>query len=193
MRASTHLEAGRAYRTSELGQFSTNPTRLARELVDQGRLRRAAHGLYYVPAQTRFGAAPPKDDELLRAFFKEGPFLVTGPPRWNALGLGATAMFSSTLVYNTRYSREVTLAGRRFLLRRVNFPEDAPVEYFVVDLLRHHRMAGAALSELEARLKATLAGGRWNRDRLRKLAERYGTKTTLALVDRCLAATAEAP
>ena len=40
------LEPGRAYRTRDLRPFSANPTRRARRLVDEGRLREAAHGLY---------------------------------------------------------------------------------------------------------------------------------------------------
>jgi hypothetical protein len=47
-------------------------------------------------------------------------------------------------------------------------------------------MAGAGLSELRAGLVATLRSGRWDRARLREMAETYGTKATLALVDEAL-------
>lgn len=56
----------------------------------------------------------------------------------------------------------------------------------MVDLLQHHEMAGASLGELEERLVATLRQGRWNRNRLRRMADAYGTKATLALVELCL-------
>jgi hypothetical protein len=184
--AQPNLEPGRAYRTRDLLPWGANPTRLALRLVREGKLREAAHGLFYAPVESRFGLAPAREDEILRAFFGGSPFVVTGPPRWNALGLGATAMFAATLVYNTRRTGEFTFDGRRFLLRRVLFPESPPPEWFVVDLLQHHDMAGASLGELEQRLVATLHGGRWNRDRLRKMAGTYGTKATLALVERCL-------
>ena len=105
---------------------------------------------------------------------------------WNALGLGSTAMFAATLVYNTRRTGDFTFDGRRFLLRRVLFPECPPPEWFVIDLLQHHEMAGASLAELEERLVATLGQRRWNRDRLREMADAYGTKATLAIVERCL-------
>ena len=101
-------------------------------------------------------------------------------------------MFATTLVYNTRRTGEFTFDGRRYLLRRVLFPENPPPEYFVVDLIQHHDMAGVSLAEFEERLIATLKGGRWDRDLLVDMAERYGTKATLALVERCLAAAGEA-
>ena len=183
------LEPGRAYRTRDLRPFSANPTRLARRLVDEGKLREAAHGLYYAPVPTRFGPAPASDEALLRAYLGGERFLVTGPPCWNALGLGSTAMFAVALVYNTRRSGEFQLGGRRFLLRRVYFPETPTAEWFIVDLLQHHDMAGVGLSVLREGLVATLRIGRWDRARLREMAETYGTKATQALVDEALHAT----
>jgi len=184
--AQPNLEPGRAYRTKELRRWSANPTRLARRLVLEGQLREAAHGLFYAPLQSRFGLAPPSESEILRAFLDGSPFVITGPPRWNALGLGATAMFVATLVYNTRRTGEFTFDGRRFLLRRVRFPESPPPEWFVVDLMAHHEMAGVSLAELGERLVATTKEGRWNRKRLRGMAEAFGSKDTIAVVERCL-------
>jgi len=181
------LEPGRAYRTRELRRWSANPTRLARRLVREGRLRKAAHGLFYAPIESRFGHAPAHDTEVLRAFLGGGRFVITGPPRWNALGLGSTAMFAATLAYNTRRTGDFTFDGRHFLLRRVLFPEDPPPEWFVVDLLQHHEMAGASLADLEERLTATLREGRWDAERLRQMADEYGTKATFGLVERCIA------
>jgi hypothetical protein len=95
-------------------------------------------------------------------------------------------MFAVTLVYNTQRSGEFQLGGRRFLLRRVYFPTEPTAEWFIVDLLQHHDMAGVGLSVLRERLVATLRSGRWNRARLRQMAESYGTKATLALVNGAL-------
>jgi hypothetical protein len=187
--AQPELEPGRAYRTRDLRPWSANPTRLARRLVDEGKLREAAHGLYYVPVPSRFGPAPASDEALLRAFLGGERFLVTGPPYWNALGLGSTAMFAVKLVYNLRRSGEFELDRRRFLLRRVYFPETPTAEWFIVDLLQHHDMAGVGLSVLREGLVATLRIGRWDRARLREMADVYGTKATLALVDEALRAT----
>jgi hypothetical protein len=184
--AQPQLEPGRAYRTRDLRQWSANPTRLARRLVHEGKLREAAHGLYYAPIPTRFGPVPASSEELLRAFLNGERFLVTGPPCWNALDLGSTAMFAVTLVYNTRRSGEFRLGGRRFLLRRVYFPDEPTAEWFIVDLLQHHGMAGVALSELREGLVATLRADRWDRTRLREMAETYGTKVTLGVVEDAL-------
>lgn len=110
--AQPNLKPGRAYRTRDLRRWSANPTRLARRLVREGKLREAAHGLFYAPIETRFGQAPAPDAEILRAFLGDSRFVITGPPRWNALGLGSTAMFAATLVYNTRRSGDFTFDGR---------------------------------------------------------------------------------
>lgn len=190
--AQPQLEPGRAYRTRDLRQWSANPTRLARRLVDEGKLREAAHGIYYAPIPTRFGPAPVSSEELLRVFLGGDRFLVTGPPYWNALGLGSTAMFALTLVYNTQRSGEFRLGGRRFLFRRVRFPDQPTAEWFIVDLLQHHAMAGTALSELRKGLVATLRQGRWDRPRLLEMAHAYGSKATLAVVEDALQSTAAA-
>lgn len=183
---SIDLEPGRAYRTGELRRWSANPTRLARRLVREGKLREAAHGLFYAPVPSRFGAAPASDEELLRAFLGSDSFVITGPPRWNALGLGSTAMFAETLVYNRRRTGHFIFDGRRFFLRRVLFPADVSPEWFVVDLLQHHEMAGVSLAELKARLTASVREGRWDAEKLRDLASHFGTKATLALVEDCI-------
>ncbi len=65
------------------------------------------------------------------------------------------------------------------------FPEDPPSEWFVVDLLQHHEMAGASLAELGQRLTETLKKRRWNPELLREMASEFGTKATLALVEYC--------
>lgn len=182
------LEPGRVYRTGELRRWSANPARLVQRLVREGRLRRAARGLYYVPEESRFGKVPARDEALLRAFLGGERFVITGPPRWNALGLGATAMFWATLAYNVKRSGEFALDGRRFILRREPFPDEPTAEWFVVDLLQHHDMAGASLSELEQRLTETLRSGRWKPGRLHEIAALFGNKTTKALVERCIRA-----
>lgn len=190
--AQPNLDPGRAYRTKELNQWSANPARLANRLVREGKLYQAAHGLYYAPVKSRFGQAPPSEAEILRSFLGGSSFVITGPPKWNALGLGATAMYASTLVYNQKRTGEFTFDGRRFHLRRVLFPENPSPEWYVIDLLQHHDMAGVSLAELADRLIATLREGRWNRARLREMADLYGTKATLALVERCLRAASNA-
>jgi len=112
--------------------------------------------------------------------------VVTGPPVWNALGLGSTALFAATLVYNTRRTGEVVLDGRRFLMRRVYLPPQPSAEWYVVDLLQHHEMAGVALSDLRDALVTTLRAGRWNKRRLRAMTKTYAGRSVAALIHGAL-------
>jgi hypothetical protein len=181
------LEPGRVYRTGELARWSTNPTRYAHRLVRDAVLQPLAPGLYVHPKTSRFGAVPPATEELLRGFLQGGTYVITGPERWNALGLGTTAVLPVTLVYNTKRSGEFKLGGRRFLLRRVAFPEHPSAEWFAIDLLEHADMAGASRSDLEAALASSVASRRLGRDALREAASRYGTRATKKLVERAIA------
>lgn len=186
--AQPHLDPGRVYRTHDLARWGRNPARLARRLQREGAIRRLARGLFVHPRRSRFGPAPPDDAELLRAFLEGAPFVITGPERWNGLGLGTTALFSSGLVYNTKRSGTFKLGSRPFVLRRVRFPDSPPAEWYVVDLLEHHEMAGASVEELEVRLASALGTGRFDLNRLRALAREYGTRATRALLERAVSA-----
>jgi hypothetical protein len=150
--------------------------------VREGKLVPLAHGLFAHPKQSRFGAVPPSDKELMRAFLEGAPFVFTGSEHWNALGLGTTAVFASTLVYNTKRSGTFHFGGRRFVLRRIAFPENPPPEWFVVDLLEHADQAGASRSDIAASLNQALTRGTFSRERLLEMAKRYATKATQALV-----------
>ena len=177
------LEPGRVYRTRDLAAWGANAPRLAKRLVHEGALVPLAHGLFAHPKRSRFGTVPPTDEELMRAFLDGAPFVFTGPDRWNALGLGTTAMFAAPLVYNTKRSGTFELGGRRFVLRRVAFPDNPPPEWYAVDLLEHADQAGASRSELAGALARALARRALDREQLRAMAMRYGTKATQALVE----------
>lgn len=173
--ARPNLEPGKVYRTSDLARWSANPTRLAARLVDQGELVRLRRGLFAAPRASRWGNVPPSDDALLTSFLGGSPYIVTGPPRWNALGLGATAMFAMPLVYNTLRSGVFDLGGRPFLLRRVRFPTNPPPEWFAVDLLMNAEQAGASLTALMGALARAVLAGRLDRARLQQMAKAYAT------------------
>jgi hypothetical protein len=177
------LEPGRVYRTRELAAWGRNAPRLAKRLVEHGELVPLAHGLFACFKPSRFGPVPPRDEEIMRAFLDGGPFVFTGPERWNALGLGTTAMFSVPLVYNTKRSGAFTFGSRRFLLRRVAFPENPPAEWFVVDLLEHADQAASSSAEVATALARALSLGRFDGERLREMARRFGSRATCALVD----------
>jgi hypothetical protein len=188
--AAPSLEPGRVYRTRELATWSANAPRLARRLVDEGALVPLAHGLFAHLLPSRFGPVPPRDEEIMRAFLDGGPFVFTGPERWNALGLGTTAVFAVPLVYNTKRSGTFTFGNRRFVLRRVAFPENPPAEWFVVDLFEHADQAAASPTDLAQALERALAQGRFDRDRLLELARRFGSRATQSRIAGALAASA---
>lgn len=180
------LQTGRVYRTRDLSRWGANPTRLAGKLVAEGRLQPLAHGLFVHSKQSRFGAVPPTDEEVMRAFLDGASFVLTGPERWNALGLGTSAMFAAQLVYNTKRSGEFRLGGRRFLLRRVAFPKNPPPEWFVVDLFQHAEQAATDRDDLTQALARALRQGRFDADRLRTMAREYGSKDTQSRVATAL-------
>lgn len=182
------LEPGKVYRTRDLAVWGRNPTRLARRLERDGALSRLAQGLFVHPKQSRFGPVPPDDEEVLRAFLDGAPFVLTGPEFWNALGLGATALFTARMVYNTKRSGEFELGGRRFILRRVRFPDRPTPEWYVIDLIEHHEMAGVSLEVVEAALVQAVKARRFHPRGLRMAAGEFGTAATRALVERTLAA-----
>lgn len=181
--ATPQFEPGRVYRTQELARWSANAPRLAKRMVKEGALVPLARGLFVHPRRGRFGEVPPRDDELLRAFLDGGPFVITGPERWNTLGLGATALFATPLVYNTKRSGSFSLGGRGFHLRRVAFPVTPTPEWYVVDLFENAARAGISRDVLTAALKRALASGRFNAGRLRQSAERYATRATKAYLE----------
>lgn len=182
------LTPGQVLRTRDLKPWARNPARLAARLVQKGDLLRLAHGLYTTPSKSRFGQVPPGDEETLSAFLGGTPFVVTGPPAWNALGLGTTALHSDTLVYNTKRSGTFLLGGRRFRLRRTAFPEHPPREWFAVDLLQHADEAGASRQELAANLERALEVGQLDAKRLRAVAERYARRSVRAMLEPLVAA-----
>jgi hypothetical protein len=185
--AKPNLDPGKVYRTRDLKPWSANAPRLAKRLVESGELVPLAHGLFAHPKRGRFGTVPPSDEEMLRAFLDDSPFVLTGPDRWNALGLGTTAVFAEPLVYNRKRSGRFVLGGRAFQLRRVAFPETPTPEWYVVDLLEHAGQAGAARSDVANELARALVSGRFDRERLRAAAACYATRATRELLDSATA------
>ena len=182
------LTPGTVYRTAHLARWGANPTRLARRLEREGRLRRISQGMFYAPVESRFGEVPPSDEALLTAFFDGSPWQLTGPPRWNALGLGSTQLFARPLVYNTKRSGTVQLGGRSFELRRVAFPAEPSAEWFAIDLLRNAHSVGLTLEELKPGLSAALKDGRLAGSELTEMAARFGRRAERGLVRQVLLA-----
>ena len=180
------LKPGRVYRTRDLSRWGANAPRLAKRLVREGKLTPLAHGLYAHLRKGRFGAVPPRDEELMRGFLGGGHFVFTGPDRWNSLGLGTTGLFAAPLVYNAKRSGTFNLGGKRFVLRRVAFPEKPTPEWYVVDLFENAKSAGASPEALSDSLRRAMGRGAFDSARLREAARRYGTRRTQALVESSL-------
>lgn len=155
---------------------------MAKRLVEHGDLQPLANGLYAAPRKSRFGDLPPKPEAVMDAFLDHTPYLFTGPDYWNALGLGSTALFPLQIVYNTKRSGEFTLGGRKFLLRRVKFPERTTPEWYAVDLIEHRATVGLDTPTLTRRLRDVLRLGRLDAERLTCAAREYGTQATQRLV-----------
>lgn len=182
-----NMTPGKVYRTRELAAFSANPTRWAKRLTDQGVLRQAAHGMYYLPLTSRFGPVPPSEHETLRAFLGDDSFLVTGSPVWNALDLGMTGQLMVTLVYNPYRTGEFTFAGGRYWLRRVRYPRSPSPEWFVVDAFENHAMVGADQAEMLRLLALHLRAGRFDAGRLRQAVAEFASPPTRSILLTVLA------
>ena len=180
------LQPGRVYRTEDLRVWTENPSRLVKRLVAEGHLERLQHGLYACRKNSRFGAVPPSDEELMRAFLRDGRFIISGPNQLNTLRLGSTGLTASTLVYNTKRSGMFILNGRRFVLRRTPFPDTPCLEWYVVDLLDNAAQVGTTRTDLLATLRRALRRGQFDAQRLVEMAAHYSTKATQRLVAQAL-------
>jgi hypothetical protein len=180
------LVPGRVYRTSELREWSgsANVPRLAKRLVQTGQLVVIGRGLFAC------AEPPPTDEEILRAFLDDTPFVITGPERWNALGLdpspyGSIAVVGDPIVYNRKRTGRFVLGGRVFHLRRVVFPE-TPIpptrEWYAVDFLEHAEEAGTTLSRVAAAIAHAVIGKprRLDPDELQKMMASYGSHLSRA-------------
>ena len=181
------LEKGRVYRTRDLAVFGSNPTRLAKRLLEEGVLVQLAQGLFHAPETSRFGPLPPSTREVLRSFLGTDDFLITGPALWAALGLGVKPTSAAvTLAYNAKRSGDFQLGDHDYHLRRVRYPEHPSREWFVVDLVEHAAMASRTTEELEAPIVAAIRSARFDAGRLLAAGAEYGTLGTRAYPERLI-------
>lgn len=132
------LRPGRVYRREELAHLSTAVDRHLRELVDTGKLKKLAQGLYHAPKQSSFGPLPPTDEQVVEAFLRDKDFLVFSPSAYNTLGLGTTQLYNRTLVYNHKRHGVFKLGNRQFDFRmKPRFPKKLTPEFLYVDLLNN--------------------------------------------------------
>lgn len=135
----SHLKPGRVYRRETLLSFSKAIDRDLITLINEGLLEKVAAGLYYKPATSRFGALPPNDEELAKAFLRDDLFLLYSWNQYNSLGLGLTQLYNCVVVYNHKRHGLFRLGGKTFDFRRParGFPNKLTVEFLLVDLINN--------------------------------------------------------
>lgn len=132
------MAAGRVYRRKELEEFSKAVDRDLKSLVESKSVRKLSGGVYYRPRMNAFGAVPPDDHELVRAFLNSSTFLLTSFNYFTQLGLGLTQVYNSYWVYNHKRWGEKVLGGKRFVFRHVaEFPVKLDKEFLLVDLFNN--------------------------------------------------------
>ena len=177
------IRKGKVYRTSDFASVSSNPTRYVGGLVGDGVLCRLQGGRFYAPKVTRWGAIPPTAESVLSAWLqgKQGKdWVYSGSIKWNTLGLGATAVHAEQWVYNRQRSGSIELAGHHFLMRKIPFPRNPTLEWYVVDLLNHAQFAAQSFDVLVDQLADALVVGEFDHHVLIQRATQYGRKATRA-------------
>ena len=132
------MKTGKVYRRKDLEPYSRSIDRDLANLTQRGEVEKLASGLYSKPKVSRFGPLPPKDQEVVRAFLKDSPFLLVSFNNYNTLGLGLTQLRNDTLVYNRRRHEEVFLGFKKFIFKNTpEFPKKLTREFLLVDLLNN--------------------------------------------------------
>ena len=171
------LRPGHVYRREDLARLSNAVDRHLHALVSTGMLKKLAQGLYYAPKQSTFGPLPAADQQVVRGFLRDKEFLVFSPSSYNAVGLGTTQLYDTTLVYNHKRHGVFKLGNRQFDFRvKPRFPKKLTPEFLYVDLLNN-------LDELAEDREAVLRQARnrlmsFNRARLQAALDNYGNMAT---------------
>mgnify|MGYP006168725839 CR=1 FL=1 len=176
-----HIKQGEVYRRSDLEYYSTAIDRNLAQLTKDGTLIKLNQGLYYAPKQSKFGAVPPDDRQVVECFLKDEDFLLVSPNTFNSLGLGLTQLYNTTWVYNHKRKGEFQLNGKTFEFKlKSSFPKNISREYLLVDLLNN--LDNLAEDQTQAMDKLPNNVRSFNADALMKATQQYGTgKTKRAL------------
>jgi hypothetical protein len=175
---STQLEEGKVYRRESLSRFSKSVDRDLLILVASGKLEKVAPGMYVKPRQSRFGALPPEDRELVQQFLKDDRYLLYSWNDYNSLGLGLTQLYMHTVVYNYKRHGKFKLAGKAFDFRRPTngFPKVLTQEFLLVDLVNNLKYLAESSSAVKAAIKRNFK--KFDADKVEQLANLYGKVAT---------------
>ena len=181
-----HINQGEVYRRSDLEYYSTAIDRHLAQLTKDGTLIKLNQGLYYSPKQSKFGAVPPDDRQVVACFLKDEDFLLISPNTFNSLGLGLTQLYNTTWVYNHKRKGEFQLNGKTFEFKlKSSFPKNISREYLLVDLLNNLENLAEDQTQIINKLASNLPN--FNTEALMKATQQYGTgktKRTLKLILR---------
>jgi len=175
---------GQLLRTKELLAWSTNPNRLAQQWVEEKLLRPFGPGIWQYLGPSGSKTPEPSLEQWVRVFLKTDDFIVTGPTRWNRLGLKTMFSFSKRdsvkiSVYNQRRRGLFLFCGQEVMFRRRRFPATPSWEWFLVDLMEHGAGFGCGWDrELDNDICGALKRGRFNVDTLIEVAREFGTLRT---------------
>ncbi len=180
-----HLRPGKVYRRENLARWSKAVDRHIKALVEEGTLTKLAGGLYMHPKQTVFGLAPAEDPELVSRFLKDARFLLASPNAYNALGVGTTQLYDTTVVYNHKRHGPFTLGGRTFDFRvKPSFPRKLTREFLLVDLVNNLDRLAESREEVLARVKERATN--FDERRLQRAVRDYGNVRTQKFFSQAL-------
>jgi len=173
-----NLSAGNVYRRDQLTHFTTAIDRDLASLVNEGLLEKIAPGLYYKPRLSRFGALPPNDKDLVKAFLRDDFFLIYSWNDYNALGLGLTQLYNKMMVYNRKRHGLFKLSNREYDFRRPTrgFPDKLTREFLLVDLLNNLKELDEDPNKVKEKIKQSL--DTFNKEALTLNADLYGKIAT---------------
>lgn len=179
------LRPGRVYRRETLAGRSKAVDRHLRELVNRGRLKKLAQGLYYAPRHSHLGALPPDDAEVVAGFLRDNRFLMFSPSVYNSLGLGTTQLYNRTVVYNHKRHGVFKLGNRHFDFRvKPRFPAKLSPEFLFVDLLNNLDSLAEDRNEVLRQAREKLST--FDRARLRLALSQYGSAAIRKLLSAWL-------
>ena len=108
------------------------------ELVNDGTLQKVSPGVYYYPQKSIFEQQPPEDTALVHAFLKDDKFLITTPNAYNALSVGTTQLYNTTIVYNHKRYGKFKLGNIALNFHmKYYFPYTLTKEFLLKDLMNN--------------------------------------------------------
>ena len=159
------------YRTSGLKKFSSNLSRDLDLLVQDGRLVKAAPGIYYRPKKSWFGNVPVDRKKLIAAFLKSDDFVLVNYSEYNDLRLGTTQLYNNVVVYNRKRHGTFRVGKFTYEFRRVRYvPNKLTKEFLLVDMYNNQKEVAEDFNRVT--------------ELLRKKIDTFDTKKLLKIVSK---------